>query len=404
MKRVLFVISYLDKGGAERVLSNITIHFPQEWDIDILVNDDRVIDYPFRGSILTLGIKENPKTDSVFFQLKVLLKRIRRLRQLKKRGNYQACVSFLDSANVANILSGKRFCRIILSVHSSLKQSAKLPQYKYIVNPLVRLLYNYADRIVAVSEGVRKELVNYLGLRSEKIFIIENGYDIGDINRLAQEGLNEEVTELLHGKKVVITAGRLSRPKGQWHLIRAFTKVVEQIPQAVLVILGTGELEKYLGNLVKKCNLEEHVIFAGYRANPYQYERNADIFVLPSLYEGFPNALAEAVCLGLPCIATDFRAGAREILAPSMKADGKGIEGIVEAEYGILTPICSGTKYVDLSIPLESAEICLAGAITELLMNKEKREEYSRKSKIKSKTLSINEAVDKWVKLIDADD
>lgn len=166
MKRVLFVISYLDKGGAERVLSNITIHFPQEWDIDILVNDDRVIDYPFRGSILTLGIKENPKTDSVFFQLKVLLKRIRRLRQLKKRGNYQACVSFLDSANVANILSGKRFCRIILSVHSSLKQSAKLPQYKYIVNPLVRLLYNYADRIVAVSEGVRKELVNYLGLRS----------------------------------------------------------------------------------------------------------------------------------------------------------------------------------------------------------------------------------------------
>ena len=130
MKRLLFVISYLDKGGTERALSNITTHFPQEWDIDILVNDNSVIDYPFRGNSLTLGITEKPKTGSVVFQLKVLVKRIKRLRQLKRKGKYQACISFLDSAHVANLLSGKRYCRVILSVRSSLRQASKLPQYK----------------------------------------------------------------------------------------------------------------------------------------------------------------------------------------------------------------------------------------------------------------------------------
>lgn len=403
MKKVLFVISYLDKGGAERALSNITTHFPQEWDIDILVNDNSVIDYPFRGNILTLGITEKPKTSSVIFQLKVLVKRIKKLRQLKKRGNYQACVSFLDSANVANLLSGKRYCRVILSVRSSLKQASKLPQYKYIVNPLARILYNHADHVVAVSEEVRKELVNYLGLQPEKVVAIENGYDIDNINKLAQENLNGKMESLLIGKKVVMTAGRLAEPKGQWHLIRAFTVVVRHVPEALLVILGTGELKKYLEELVKRCNLEDRVIFAGYVSNPYQYEKYADVFVLPSLYEGFPNALAEALCLGLPCVATDFRAGAREILAPEMKTETEKIESILEAEYGILTPICSGVQYANLSSPLEPAEVCLAEALIELLEDKGKREEYSRRSRLRGKTLSIGEAVDKWVRLITAD-
>ena len=105
--------------------------------------------------------------------------------------------------------------------------------------------------MVVVSEGVRKDLANYLGLLPEKLYIIENGCDIGDINKLAQEELNEEIAGLLYGRKVVMTAGRPSRAKGQWHLIRAFTKVPVQIPEALLVILGTGGLEKYLGELVK---------------------------------------------------------------------------------------------------------------------------------------------------------
>lgn len=206
---------------------------------------------------------------------------------------------------------------------------------------------------------------------------------------------------LLTGKKIVMTAGRLAEPKGQWHLIRAFTVVAKRVPEAVLVILGTGELKKYLEELVKRCNLEGRVIFAGYVSKPYQYEKYADVFVLSSLYEDFPNALAEVVCLGLPCIATDFSAGAREILAPEMKTEIKEIESIVEAEYGILTPICSGIQYADAKEPLEEPECFLTDAICSMLTDESKQKFYGQKSSMRGERLKIETVIDKWVNVIE---
>lgn len=401
MKRVLFVISYLDKGGAERALSNITTHFPREWDIDILVNDDKVIDYPFRGNILTLGITEKPKTGSVWFQLKVLIKRIRRLRHLKRNGGYQACISFLDSANVANILSGRKGCNVILSVRSSLRQSAKKPQYKFVVNPLVKILYNRADKIVAVSKGVKKELVDDFKLKPEKVRAIENGYDTLSIQQMGLRELPQKAYKVITGKRIVATTGRLADPKGQWHLIRAFTEVVKRIPDAFLVIIGSGELEEYLKGLTKKCGIENSVYFTGFVDNPYQYMNQAEVFVLPSLFEGFPNALAEAVCLELPCIATDFFSGAREILAEKGESN-KPVKEVVEMGYGVLVPVCSGKKYEDLNIPLEPSEKYLAKAILMLLSDEGKRNEYKHRCAKRKETLTIDSRVDKWIQLIEA--
>ena len=203
MKKVLFVIPYLVEGGAERALSNITTYFPPEWHIDILVNDDTVVDYSYEGTILTLGFTEKMKTDSVLFQFRVLLRRVRMLRDLKKNGNYQACISFLDSANIANVLSGRRYCKTILSVRISLKQSAIKPQYKYVVNPLVKALYGFADKIVAVSAGIREELIADFGLKKENIITIENGYNMEEIRLQCEERLSEQQEKLLYDKKII---------------------------------------------------------------------------------------------------------------------------------------------------------------------------------------------------------
>lgn len=401
-KKILFVIPYLVEGGAERALSNITMHFPMDWDIDILVNDDKVIDYPFRGNIMALGITEKPKTSSVLFQFRVFLRRARKLRNLKKAKKYQACISFLDSANVANILSGKRYCHVILSVRISLKQSAKSPQYRYIVNPLVKLLYHFADKVVAVSEGVRKELYTDFGLDRDNIITIENGYNIADIQHQGREELTAQERAVFSNKKIAATTGRLSAQKGQWHLIRAFTEVVKRIPDAQLIVIGSGELEGYLKKLTRECGIEEHVLFTGHAANPYQYLNNSDIFVLPSMYEGFPNALAEAICMQLPCISTDFRTGARELLAPDMDVQGTSVDNITEASYGILTPLCSGRKYQGIQEPLEQAEEYLAEAMILLLADEEKRKIYRQKSKARSEALKIDTMVNKWVEVIES--
>ncbi len=401
MKKVLFVIPYLVEGGAERALSNITTHFSPEWDIDILVNDDKIVDYSYNGTVLTLGFTGEMKTDSVLFQFRVLLRRVRKLRNLKKNGNYQACISFLDSANIANVLSGRRYCRTILSVRISLIQSAIKPQYKFVVNPLVKALYGFADKVVAVSEGIRQELIADFGLKKEKVITIENGYNMEEIWTQREEGLSNQQEELLSGKKIIATTGRLSRQKGQWHLIRAFSEVVKKVPNALLIIIGSGELENYLKDLSKSYGLEDRVYFTGHASNPYKYLKKADVFVLPSLYEGFPNALAEAVCMGLPCVATDFRTGARELLAPQMDLLGKEVQCVTETQYGILTPVCSGKIYEDAKEPLEQSERFLAEAISGMLTNEAKRELYGQKSKRRGEGLKIESVIDRWINVIE---
>ena len=271
MKKLLFVIPYLVEGGAERALSNITIHFPADWDIDILVNDDTIVDYLFKGNIITLGIRGEAKTDSVVFQFRAFLKRVNKLRSLKNTENYVACISFLDSANVANICTGNRHCKTIISVRTSLKQSAKRPQYKYIVNPLARMLYNMADKVVAVSEGVRDELITTFRLKDQNIITIENGYNLADLQSQAQKELVYKEKVNLDSKRIIVTTGRLSEEKGQWHLIRAFTEVIKKMPDVLLVVIGSGEMEGYLKRLARLCGMERNIYFTGHVSNPYQY-------------------------------------------------------------------------------------------------------------------------------------
>lgn len=384
MKKVLFLISYLDKGGSERALSNITQNFPEDWEIDILVNNDKVVDYPYRANIISMCIDEKPKTESVWFQFKVLWKRIIWLRKLKKNGDYSACISFLDSANIANILSGKKYCKIIVSVRNSLKKQTKLPQYRFVVNPLVKLMYNKADKVVACSRGVEKELLDIFNIKKSKVCTVENGYDIAELREKTTEPIEKEILEKIDGKRVVVTTGRLTKQKGQWHLLRAFSDVIKSIPEAMLIIIGAGELESYLKDLVNEYGIGDQVIFLGYTNNPFKYERIAEVFVLPSLYEGFPNALGEALCLGLPCVATSFETGAEELL-------GQG--------YGILSPVCSGIMY-DAKSNLEKSEKQLADNICSILESESMRIQYSQRANEKSLELNIKNVVNKWLDII----
>lgn len=403
MKKVLFVISSLGKGGAERALSNLTLNFPPDWQIDILLNSDKIIEYPYRGNILTLGMNGKPKMDSFIYHFRLLFKRIFVLRKLKRQNDYCACISFLDSANIANILSGNKYCKSIISVRASLIEQSKRPKYKLVLNSLVKIFYHHADKIVAVSEGIKDELICYYKLSADSVIAIRNGYNVQDIRRKSCEALREDEQLLFESDKVIVTVGRLTEQKAQWHLIRAFSEVIRHEAKAKLLIFGTGHLEKQLKQLVEELfseDNEERVVFKGVADNPYQYISRACLFVLPSLYEGFPNTLAEAVCLGAPCVATDFKTGAREILAPDMNVQGETIKEIKEVQYGILTPVCSGMQY-DARAPLEYQEECLAKTILLLLQDDKKREEYAEKSLLRSEDLGIDNIVQKWITVIE---
>jgi glycosyltransferase involved in cell wall biosynthesis len=135
-----------------------------------------------------------------------------------------------------------------------------------------------------------------------------------------------------------ITIGRLSSEKGHKYLIEAFSKVYKIIPNSKLIIIGEGPLRPQLEGLTKKRELADGIIFMGFRENPYKFLSRSDVFVLPSLFEGLPFTLIEALICKIPIISTDCRTGPREILD-----NGK---------YGVLTEVANSNDLAEKMIKL----------------------------------------------------
>lgn len=394
------VISSLGTGGAQRVASNMAIGLPKDCQVDFLLNDKEDIYYPYRGRIIDLGMKPQKNKLSVLYQGKVFFKRVSKLRYLKRTEKYDAVYSFLDSANIANILSGKRYCKTVISIHSKLSAMGFEWRYKYIVFPLIRMFYKYADYIVTVSKGVEQDLRENIGYKKDNVYTIYNGFDVEGIRSKAKQPLPEKYDTIFEGYKTLISVGRLNVAKGYWHLIRAMKEVVKKDPKIRLVILGEGEQEAYLKGLCRDLELENNIKFVEFQDNPFNFIRRADIFVMSSIFEGLPSSLIEALAVGKACVATDFQSGAREILAPEMELTDKSIDKIIEAKYGILTPVCDGVQY-DAGHELTNEEKMLADAIVMALVDKELRERYSQKSNECVQKYSIENMITEWCALIE---
>lgn len=391
--KILFMISTLTNGGAERAMSNITTHLPDGVQADILVNSVSEYDYPTNANIISLGMTPRVKKN-LFYQLRAFIKRIIMLKTLKKNNQYDACISFMDSANVCNILTGKKYCKTIVSVRVSVASDQTF-QYRYIVSPLIRLLYDRADYVVPVSKGLEKELENVFGIKKSKIVTITNGFDVNKIHKQATE---EDINEF-QDKFVFITAGRYTNQKAQWHLIRAFAQIATNYDDMLLLILGQGEEKKYFEELITEYKMENRIILIPFCKNPFPYLKASKVFVMPSMYEGYCNALCEALICELPCVATDFRTSAREILAPDTDVTYCLESGIEYAQYGVITPVCSGIKH-KRNEKLESAEECLAQAMLKLYSDKEMYERYKNAARLRGKQMDINQKVQEWLQLV----
>lgn len=399
MKKIIFIVSTLNTGGAQKILSNLLMNLPEQYEAYIVLNDVENIAYPYKGKLVNLGFKEQTNKLSIWYQMRVFVRRVCLLWKMKRSGEFEAAYSFLDSANIANIISGKRHCKTILSVHNNLTQSAASPVYKYLVNPLVKILYEKADKVITVSKGIKYDLVYNLRLPDKNIVTIYNGHDVDGIRKMALEPVPKEAETYFCKEPVIVTMGRLEYQKGQWHLIRALKQVKSVYPDIRLLILGEGELESYLKQLAVDCDLEDNVIFCGFLKNPFSLLARCEGFVLPSMFEGFPNALIEALACGLPCISTDFRSGAREILAPRLSVCEQTEDVILEGDFGLLTPVCDGKQY-DGRTELTTQERFLAEAVLRLLKEKRLREQYSKKSAEAVKNLDTKRMTEKWLEIM----
>ncbi len=189
-------------------------------------------------------------------------------------------------------------------------------RFRFLKRRLLRQAYHTADRVLAVSEGVRKTAIAHYGLTPEKVVTLNNFFDIERIDRLMAEPLPPEEARSGDDRFEIVAAGRLHPQKGFQYLLEAVHDLVHKRSryQLRLRILGDGPLRGALEKYVADHALKASVSLPGYRENPLPYFRQADLFCLSSLYEGMPNALVEAMLCRVPVLATDCPSGPAELL------------------------------------------------------------------------------------------
>lgn len=198
---------------------------------------------------------------------------------------------------------------------------------------LTRRAYRRADAVLANSTDMAANLTADLGLDPGRVRMINNPIDVAGIEEQARErpaGLPQ--------RPYLLAAGRLEYQKAHEVLIGAFAQSGLARSHA-LVVLGKGSRLPYLHRLAAQLGVGEQVRFIGFVANPYAWMAHADLFVLPSRWEGFPSVAAEAMACGTPVLLTDCAYGPRDIIVPGESGElvaPDDADGLAEAMTSLI--------------------------------------------------------------------
>lgn len=289
--RFALVIASLGPGGAERVISELANRWMSQGHVVALITLDCPQNIPFYSldpRIQLVQIDQKSQSTTYVGRFVEIIKRLFVLRQSIKSIRPDAVLSFVDITNLVTLLSCMRLNIPIVVSERIDPHHHPIPRpYKW----LRRKLYRLAQRIVVQT---RSAADYFDGELQNKITIIPNFVQRPVV-----------CAEIRPKVQTIVSAGRLERQKDFTTLIQAFDRVIRVESDLRLIIYGEGSERKNLTQLVESLNLSDKVFFPG--ATQYLAAElvKADIFVFPSLYEGFPNALCEAMALGLPVVASN---------------------------------------------------------------------------------------------------
>ena len=335
---ITFYLYHLAGGGAERIAVNLMRSFVQLG--------------------LKIDLVLNTKTNSPYLSMVPPEVRILELKAWFRRGlpkliNYlrqeqpMVLLSSLHYSNEIAILA-KHLAfvptKVVVSEHNTLSLNAKQKnnELKWSIL-LTKILYPWANEIVAVSHSAARDLAQVSGVSLKRIHTIYNPVISSELLDKSKEALDHPwftPTE----PPVILGVGRLSEQKDFSTLLRAFAQV-RRVKPARLMILGEGLEEKKLKALAAELRIEEDFVLPGFQQNPYPFIAKAAVFALSSLWEGLPTVLIEAMALGTPVVATDCPGGSAEILD-----NGK---------YGSLVPVGDSKALADAILEILSGNVKL---------------------------------------------
>lgn len=331
--KILFLIPELGYGGAETALLRLAVELGNRHSITLAVFSKtyQVAGYstaPVEVPFPLIELDHDPVNSlgSRGLGLRRWQRRASALRRLKKENDIT--ISFLSGANLLNaVVRSTKPC--VLSERGSKRHDSSQPRLRrWIWSSLLDpWAYRQSQAIVTVSLGLKREVQQALPARLWSRVHAICGYCHSEHALAAGQGPIEPELLALERRPVLVAAGRLHHQKGFHVLLPLFARVAQQVSGSALLLIGDGPLEAALieqahnlGLHVVRPKVNEpidpraQVIMLGYRQNPARYTRLGRAFVLPSLYEGLPNLLLEALAAGAWCLAADCPWGPAEIL------------------------------------------------------------------------------------------
>jgi glycosyltransferase involved in cell wall biosynthesis len=320
--RVAFVLTELVGGGAERSMLSI---------IDAL---DRT---RFAPALIVFTPRQDhePPADVPIHVLSPrggfgagrLVSRIFELAAHIRRERFDLVVSFLVGPNIVSIGAARLAgAAVVIGERSApqvvLSRANTQLRAPGIWRALVRLAYPRASAIVTNTAGAKRELEDFLEIDGDRVTVLPNAVDLDRIAALAAEPIGAE--DRWPDGPVLVHGGRFTVAKDHDTLLRAFARLRAGRP-ATLVLIGNGEDEARVRQLVTELALDRDVRFLGFTRNPYKYLARATLSVLTSTFEGLPNVLIESMAVGVPIVSTACPYGPIEVLGDN--------------EYGVLTPV-----------------------------------------------------------------
>lgn len=361
MKKCMFLIPRMQGGGAERVMATLSNNLCRDHQVQLVTFTDADSFYALdeRVEIVGLGQSVNRK-NKLTYMVSAALGGVKLLFSLRKQiRTYQPDVilSFLREPILFSIIFkmlGIIKCPLVVSERNDPTRESKFSRW------FEKNFYQKADRIVCQSAKV---CTFFPEKHRHKTVVIPNP--------IAASAIPERFEG--ERKHTVVSVGRLRKQKNLSMLLRAFSRLPEKFADFDLEIYGGGNLEEELQEEIKNLGLSGRAKLMGVKKNVMHYIADSALFVMSSDYEGFPNALAEAMATGLPVISTDFSTGVAK--------------DIIGKENGIVIPV--------------GDEDALLSAMETMLSQEEKWDAFSRANRLLLETLSEENVVKMWVDVLD---
>ena len=306
-RKLLLTIPTLQGGGAERVMTTLANYWASlGWELTLVTNEKEgtVPFYDLHQSIRLVQL--NALSLSTLLLPLDVLKRVFRLRWLIKQTQPQVIVSFMDMNNVITLVAS---LGLKIPVCIAERSNPEATTISFIKKWLRDHVYALAHVIVVQTERIYQGFSERI---RQRIAVIQNPIVVPKIS-------------LNYGARTIIAAGRLSEEKRFDLLIQSFSLIEKNYKDWTLVIWGEGPERSKLHSLIEAKGLANRIGLPGITKDIFHEMAQGSIFVLSSRFEGMPNALCEAMALGLSVVSTDCPTGPRDLIAP--------------LENGILVPV-----------------------------------------------------------------